>query len=209
MRDLVYLSQAKLTQLRPTLGGRGRWSRDVDAEVKTPLGGLKVGRAAQPPEPHVEAVVARLEAAEPGPLWYPDPAVRPGRWVHFEAELSYAEVSDSVVFLAAGESPRLLLHGSAEHLVGQPPTSPGRGGNLLASHWYRFRQLLDAEPDEMPGHWPARVLSMLEELLQPRFTAEWMAGYARVTAKFPASDGGPELLAASPLYVERVAPPEG
>ncbi|WP_076986525.1 hypothetical protein [Actinosynnema sp. ALI-1.44] len=38
MRELVYVSEAKLRQIMPSLpGGRGRL-RDADAEVKTPLG---------------------------------------------------------------------------------------------------------------------------------------------------------------------------
>lgn len=74
-----------------------------------------------------------------------------------------------------------------------------------------LRQLRHYEPlslDDVDGHnllgW---VLQMLDQEY-PAFTASWLAGgYARITG-LPDSCSGSRFILATPLYVERVPPPE-
>lgn len=239
MRELIYVSEAKLEQLVPALPGRPGRLRDVDAEVKTPLGGVKIGRAAQPPEPSLAAAVAALESSSRAPKWFADPAVRPGQWVHFEAPLSYGVTSGGeMVFFVdpnrpgsdypTGRNLRLLLHGTASHLLGYPKVSvrwPNSNWSVENLHGFlrelreRGRQLDDNTAFDT-GPSTGRTRSNLGErsavmelsgLLRTENTAAWMAGYARVTAVFPDTQTEKELavtvLTATPLYVEYVDPP--
>ncbi|MDQ0378457.1 SAVMC3_10250 family protein [Amycolatopsis thermophila] len=224
MRELIYVSTAKLRQLVPDLPKRPRGLRDVEAEVTTPVGGVKVGKAARPAEPGLAAAVAGLEASPRAPKWFAEPGLRPGQWVHFEAPMAYGEIGGSVVFLDVDEAVdgyptggrlRLLLHGSRDHLVG---ALPGAERDMDPGHhslWVRFVQILMEldEPDraEAAEHprFLARMVDSLDALadrLQPRFTAAWAAGYARITAVVPVDEC--TILAATPLYVEHVAPPD-
>jgi hypothetical protein len=220
MRELIYVSQAKLRQLVPDLPKRTSL-RDVDAEVNTPVGGFKVGKATREAEPALAAAVARLEASDRAPRWFGEPELRPGQWVHFEAPMSYGEVRDVVIFLDAdqpddsypsGGERRLLLHGSRAHLVGPAvPLDVPVGGSL----WPRFvraMNLVDRDDGvELPPsgrYFLTRIVRFLDRMtdrLQPGYTAGWVAGYARVTAVIPADTG--TVLAATPLYVEHVAAP--
>ncbi|OXM70160.1 MULTISPECIES: SAVMC3_10250 family protein [Amycolatopsis] len=234
MRELIYVSQAKLQQLAPGLPKRAGGLRDVEAEVNTPVGGFKVGKAAREAEPGLAAAVAALEASSRAPRWFAEPDVRPGQWVHFEAPMSYGQVEDAVLFIdidrADGDYPtggrlRLLLHGSVGHLVGAPPPGPDARSLRQAlgpsRSWFHVCQALRALNREDPqptgnddhGH-PAdqvagivRGMDRLTNRLQPEHTAAWVAGYARVTAVIPAFRQ--TILAATPLYVEHVAPPGG
>lgn len=225
MRELVYASDAKLRQLLPDLpGGPGR-PRATEAEIKTPLGGFKVGKATQEPGSGLAAAVARLEASSRAPRWFADPAVQPGHWVHFEAPLAVGTVADAVVFLDPGEPTedypsgghlRLLLHGSAHYLTGtrSAPSTTDDGNRSL---WGRFKGVLasldamdsESAQSDLSGtrhEWRIeQVVGHLSRILEPGYTAAWMAGYARVTAKIPTGAG--PLLAATPLYVEHIDAP--
>lgn len=220
VRELIYVSQAKLRQLVPDLPKRAGL-RDVEAEVNTPVGGFKVGKAAREVDPGLAAAVARLEASDRAPEWFVEPGIRPGEWVHFEAPMSYGDVGGAVVFLDSDQVDdsypsrgglRLLLHGSSEHLVG--PAAPPRVPSQPMSMWPRFVRALTLEYEmnvelARPHHsflkWVVRILDRLTDSLQPAYTAGWVAGYARVTAVIPIDSG--TLLAATPLYVEHVAAP--
>jgi hypothetical protein len=225
MRELVYVSSAKLRQLLPDLP-RGTGSlRDVDAEVTTPVGGFKIGKAARKPEPGLAEAVAALTASSRAPRWFADPEARPGYWVHFEALLSWCTLPGSVVFVdpevgsakyPSGERLRLLLHGSSGHVLGAAPPRLDRvteGG----SQWFAFLRALrrvdrleeDGESLALDNRWPSQIrrhLDCLSVMLQPPFTAAWLAGYARVTAVIP--DGRYTVVAATPLYVEHIDPPD-
>lgn len=230
MRELIYVSQAKLRQLVPDLPGRSGRLRDVEGEVKTPLGGFKVGKAARETGPGLARVVAALEASPRAPKWFADPEVRPGQWVHFEAPLSYA-VTGSVTFFLDSTTPstayptggrlRLLLHGSEEHLVGAPPmVGFDRSYGPLGSRWNYVIETLNAheqvteetafDVDRRDASGPPQRLMVMvnrvSEAMQTEFTAAWMGGYARVTALYPRGQGA--MLAATPLYVEYIDPPE-
>lgn len=230
MRELIYVSQAKLRQLMPDLPGRSGRLRDMEGEVKTPLGGFKVGKAVRETGPGLARVVAALEASPRAPKWFADPEVRPGNWVHFEAPLSYAVTGSVTFFLDSAASSaayptggrlRLLLHGSQEHLVGAPPMAGfDRSYGPLGSQWnYAIEQLNAHEPvveetafdvDRHDAAEPrGRLMALVGRVstaMQTEFTAAWMGGYARVTARYPRGQGA--LLAATPLYVEYIDPPE-
>jgi uncharacterized protein DUF7019 len=137
VRELVYLSNRKLEQFmlsRP----RRWWQRaGVEGEVRLPgLGGVKVTRPNEPAErslPELDRVIDALEQSERAARWFTEDGLRPGQWVHFEAQLNHSVMDEenfrsAVLFLQPGwtTSPtgrhlQLLLHGSAEHLVGAPP----------------------------------------------------------------------------------------
>jgi uncharacterized protein DUF7019 len=234
MRELVYVSEAKLQQLVPELpAGAGRL-RDVEAELKLPLGSFKVGKSAQESMPGLATAVSTLEASSRAPVWFAAPQVRPGMWVHFEAPLSYSTISRGVAFLdvdkpsreyPSGGALRLFLHGSSFHLIGPRGVVVDPSElRISRSAWYQFfrgleeasrlgdesEHLADAgDPAESTSRYVRgveRQVQRLTQLLQPELTAAWMAGYARVTAVVPTPSGA--VLAASPLYVEHVDPPD-
>jgi hypothetical protein len=272
VRELVYLSERKLRQFMIEKPRRWVSRPPVEGEVKFPgLGGVKVGPTAPTGDdgviPDLARVISALESSDRAAGWFADDAVQPGQWVYFEAPLCYTPLSDryaplsdghqprAVVFLDHGEPTasyptggaiRLLMHGSAEHLLGGAVVSPasqddGRtDGSRNPSRYTELRtfaRLLyqlnrrdqlnlrvpssDAEPDldRMTAPYSTRyrlemqvppVVELLDHLLEPRLTAAWMAGHARVTAVLPLPSGqGPDPLAviATPLYVEYVSPP--
>jgi len=85
MRELVYLSEAKLSQFLPD---RPPWwarlSRSAKVELSVPMAkvGLEVG---EPPPDGVrsklDAVIAEVERTA---KWFDDPDVTSGEWVHFD-----------------------------------------------------------------------------------------------------------------------------
>lgn len=225
MRELIYVSAAKLRQLVPDLPQRERALRDVEAQVNTPVGGFKVGKAAGEPAPGLAEAVAALEASSRAPRWFAEPGVRPGQWVHFEAPMGYGRLGEAVLFVNAehADDDRLLLHGSLHHMVGAPPPGPDahdlRHALGPSRSWFWVGQALAALDAENPRAFAdhdltgpvsgvARIIRGMDRLaqqLQLDHTAAWMAGYARVTAVIPAH--GRTILAATPLYVEHVDPP--
>lgn len=246
MRELVYLSERKLQQF--ILGRPRRWRgrTQVEGELKVPgIGGVKLGPVApdqsEKATPDLEKVISALENSDRAAKWFADDNVQPGQWVHFDVPLCYTPLSDghgvrAVVFLGSDEptkdhpadgTTRLLLHGSAEHLLGGTvESSASRDSSrnptryteirLFARLLYRLNRSSassDGEPDaegmnllggkilemEVP-----QVIQLLDDLLEPRLTAAWMAGYARVTAVL--HDENSTTVLATPLYVE-YAPP--
>lgn len=161
MRELVYLSERKLQQF--SVRKPGRWlARGMEGEIRTPVGGIKINsspdRDNQRPLVHLEKVISALESSDRAPIWYTDDSVLPGQWVHFEAPLNYLCMTDdifaSAVFFIDSpscheEDVRLVLHGSASHLVGErtrsikvdlegywvPPPPPPFSG---PSEWLHF-----------------------------------------------------------------------
>ncbi|WP_019066161.1 SAVMC3_10250 family protein [Streptomyces hokutonensis] len=140
MRELVYLSERKLSQLLP--GKRRRWALriPVEAEFKFPgLGGVKLGplrrASGDRAVPDLEAIISKLEASDRAALWYADDDVQPGQWVYFEVPLCYSLVEPGLRFrpfrpvgvlfvdyepssesASQGNRVRLLMHGSHWHL---------------------------------------------------------------------------------------------
>lgn len=131
MRELVYLSEAKLTQFvrqkkRKRLTGRIK----LEGEVRIPgAGSIKAAApdGAIDKTPDLEEVVLELEVSPRSAGWYTNPQAQPGQWVEFEAALNHtvlpAADGSVAVFtdantLESADSPRLLLHGSPIHLRG-------------------------------------------------------------------------------------------
>lgn len=88
MRELVYLSEAKLSQFLPEKPPWwSRLGRNAKLEVSAPVGkaGLDIGEpATKPTEARLAAVIAEIEKSA---KWFDDPVVRPGEWVHFELSI--------------------------------------------------------------------------------------------------------------------------
>lgn len=180
MREFVYVSEQKLRQF---VVGTSRLSGKVKAEgeLKVPGVGVKLS---------------------------------PGSGSTF-AEL--AKVVDA-----------LLMYGSVGHLIGPRRRIPAENFEALGpSSGMRFktvinrlvRQLSSAEDVVEDNEEPApeteerslvsatpAAVRMLDQLMDLEYTAEWMAGFARVTALVPLRSGG-RVVAATPLYVERVSAP--
>lgn len=168
MRELVYLSNRKLQQF--DLGSKRGLLGRIMASIKVPIGiGQLTVETAGPQErlPTLDTVLAALDGDDRAPVWFTEP-VQPGQWVHFEAPMSYIVIGKAVVFLdvdepstayPSGGEVRLLLHGSAEHVVGttQPPrtsvdelstqaakySSDGVDAEAYASVFNHFFRLID------------------------------------------------------------------
>lgn len=83
MRELVYLSVAKLKQFLPELRSRLKFT------LKTPFAGVDIDPtpdATKSQLQHLAKVVAQIERSAG---WFTDPEVVPGQWVAFEAPLNY------------------------------------------------------------------------------------------------------------------------
>lgn len=246
MRELVYLSNRKLRQF--DLGRKLRLRARLKAVIKAPLGLGELAVEAEKPQgspPGLDAVLAALENSDRAPIWFTE-ALQPGQWVHFEAPMSFTTIRRAVVFLdverqsaayPSGGEVRLLLHGSAEHLVGSdspPHTSVEELSEQAATrsdihadefaslfnHFIRlieYRALQGIEVDDDPA-WPFSrhipgsgldyALPTLSHNLHLPYTAAWMAGYARVTAVVRRSHLPHSVVFATPLYVEHVSPPD-
>ena len=246
MRELVYLSEAKLKQFVAGRPRRLHGRAQVEGELTVPgIGGLRASSAA--PDQNAGAVaelkkvISALEKSDRAARWFADSRVQPGQWVHFDLPLCYTTIADrgarAVVFLGSDEpadgsstvaATRLLLHGSAEHLLdGQDGDAANRDGWRSPVRYTQVRQFIhllyrlnrhstssDSEPDadeldlrsgrflEGDVH---EVFELLEDALAPRLTAAWMAGYARVTAVL--REEGFVTVLATPLYVEYAPQP--
>ncbi|ANN18897.1 hypothetical protein SD37_26920 [Amycolatopsis orientalis] len=161
--------------------------------------------------------------------------------MHFEAPLSYGVTRNgaSVFFIdpnvptvsyPTGSSLRLLLHGTATHLLGFPNmhtydvASNSRWRvdtlfELVREQRENGQQLDDSAAfdtgrpveENRSDRNELRTVTSLAASLGTDYTAAWMAGYARVTAVFPSqrleNGRAAAVLAATPLYVEYVDPP--
>lgn len=134
MREVVYLSEGKIQQFLPEHGRTWSLSR---LSIRSPVAGVDVDRAAATDQ---QQLAARLRDVEKHiaktAIPYTEPLARvPGTWVEFRAPLSYATVEQdqigsmvlfvqpeaAAVSVAWGRRVRLLLHGSARHLLGRSP----------------------------------------------------------------------------------------
>ncbi|RZS30384.1 hypothetical protein EV193_11782 [Herbihabitans rhizosphaerae] len=141
MRELVYLSDVKLGQFLPEVRALPRpqikiKTDHVDADFTKTAGERKHAR--------LEKIINDISNYA---QWYTAAPLAPGRWVQFEAPLNHLRVErfgDLVLFVdhgaAAESSTRLILHGSARHLlIDNPPvfTAP-RGEDVdLGNHRQR------------------------------------------------------------------------
>ncbi|MEU1035609.1 SAVMC3_10250 family protein [Streptomyces mirabilis] len=242
MQELIYLSQAKLRQFVPQ---ERRWTRlgrrltnfRLDVPAAAGGGGVELGLAEGRDEAQPGNLAAVLQRVEEHALWYQDPKARAGRWVYFEAPLNVVTCRwdgfKTVLFLDAPAARtdesgrgglRLILHGSASHLLAPAPALPVRAWQLGlegSGLSYTFESLQDsrlADPLQPPPDRPPRLgefdysyvrLATLEVSDANPGSAAWMRGYARVTL-IAASENPtprrpqptPPILMATPLYVE-------
>ncbi|MFE2163590.1 SAVMC3_10250 family protein [Streptomyces sp. NPDC059447] len=130
MREVVYLSESKLSGFLPEAR---RALPIIKVNAGGSIAGINVESPAADPDRdllrHLKRVEKDLERRAPSHL---EPELAPGRWVQFEAPLSWITLrgryKDLVLFVdpaprphEAGVTRRLLLHGSARHLSGRPP----------------------------------------------------------------------------------------
>lgn len=237
MRELVCLSAGKLRQFRPTR----RAPRTGTLRPSTPVGEIDIDSQAPDAEQsrsrHVDRVDRHLNQSA---RWYSEPGLRPGQWVQFEAPLRCITLNGSyrnlVLFSdpAPGEDPghereadcRLLMHGSAHHLLGLspvpvdgPPLESHDGGSSAGATVLTRAGLaveaLDAAPlppsdpsapveptgADAPQSGLQSLLAAIDRTPALRGTAVWMRGLARVTVTVDTASGR-RCLVASPLTVE-------
>ncbi|MCX5415732.1 SAVMC3_10250 family protein [Streptomyces sp. NBC_00059] len=144
MRELVYLSDSKLRQFLPERGQRrriGRRLRMFRLDGNTPVGGggFEVhldGDGPTTAEDRAHRLASTIDHLESHALWFTDPDTRPGRWIYFEAPLSFFHVDSrdpdvgTVLFVDVPgidgydqDGTCLILHGSAKHLLVPVPRS--------------------------------------------------------------------------------------
>ncbi|AXK35881.1 hypothetical protein DVA86_27910 [Streptomyces armeniacus] len=130
MREIVYLSEGKLSAFLPE-------PRLAVPTIKLHAGVSMAGINVESPATDLQRDLLRhLKRVEKDlarrALSHLEPELAPGRWVQFEAPLSWITLrgrfQDLVLFVdpppsppEAGVTRRLLLHGSARHLSGRPP----------------------------------------------------------------------------------------
>ncbi len=226
LREFIYLSDAKLRQFIPH---PRRLRRPGALRLTTPVGGIDLDAptddAGSARGRQLDQVVGHLaESAR----WFGEPDLRPGEWVWFEAPLLYVTLRranrDLVLFTdpIPGADPqypsadcRLLMHGSARHLLGMTPvsvegpalTATDEGSSacttFVTDAGEVVRTLTGAGHPAPPGARGVRDLLAALDAAQPDIpTAAWTQGYARVTAALPATATAPRCLVASPLTVE-------
>ncbi|MCG3752733.1 SAVMC3_10250 family protein [Amycolatopsis sp. Poz14] len=224
MRELVYVSEAKLSQFE-SQGLNKHLARASEVAGKVPGVELRVNLSGRAAHPGLDRAVRKIGTSA---RWYTDDELVPGQWVQFEARLNYRVVhggshggqSAALLFWepANGDEPRLLLHGSPEHLVGTRKTPPAETIGLPISHSGGMADFLD----ELTGKSFSQALHFLLGDLDRRTPPElagWMAGYARLTADlavtntpahFTREERTPptRVVLASPLYVEYTSAPE-
>ncbi|WP_443034705.1 SAVMC3_10250 family protein [Streptomyces sp. BE308] len=215
---------------------------ELGATAPLGLGELQVTLGDAPQEgPNLERVLRHLESLTPKPAEYSEASPDAGRWVKFKTRMNYQLVRPTtdgwdangenierpagpaaVVFWEphsrsepwSSPKPRLVLHGSPEHLLGPAATTPEPTGlSVSRSYPPGFMDLLYGSRPRN-GEDPGAALGDLLHQLDGRFpphAAGLFTGYARVTfgLSVPFSVGGHSATAravvASPLYVEHAA----
>ncbi|MEW2162513.1 SAVMC3_10250 family protein [Streptomyces sp. NPDC007084] len=234
---MIYLSDGKLRQFLPSR----RVPRTGALKLATPFGGIDIDAPVADGEQdrlrRLDQVDRHLNRTA---RWYAEPDLRPGQWVQFEAPLRCVTLNGAyrnlVLFSdpAPGEVPahetdcRLLLHGSAHHLLGLSPVpvegpvleaiggGDSSSGTTFLTHAGRAVEALSATPPPAPDpsdpedpadpptpHAGVRsLLAALDHAPELAGTATWMRGLARVTIPLETNATAPRCLVASPLTVE-------
>ncbi|GAB3926764.1 hypothetical protein GCM10029976_021960 [Kribbella albertanoniae] len=229
MRELVYLSQAKLQQFRkPTNKKDG-----LSGGIKVTAAGLALPTAevGLNYDPAVAATAATATLAEAEKFirgkwpvrWWTEEQ-EPGEWIQFETRLAYGVLGDRfeeqhVLFFWGRDRPddvdsvQLLLHGSPRHLIqhisdGVPAT---RTQPSMSSGLFSYLRAVDA--GTASGGAVGRVDRQLAHVIKlvrdvaPDLTAGWLSGMARTS--FSVTTGtGRRIVVASPLFVEHIPAPK-
>ncbi|MFE0383166.1 SAVMC3_10250 family protein [Streptomyces bungoensis] len=244
MREVVYLSEGKLNEFLPE---PRRALPAVKLRAGVSFAGINVETPAQDNardlRRHLEEVEKEMDRQT---AWYGEPGLMPGRWVQFEAPLNWVTLrgryQDLVLFVdpapdsASPHQPvtsrRLLLHGSARHLLGRPPievdgpvltglegsghsagtifvTNAGHVVSALAQAHDPFESGTGAAEGNPPVSPTSMRRSGIRDLLaavdaesSEVSTHALMFGYARVSALLPETATEVGCLVASPLIVE-------
>jgi hypothetical protein len=193
VRELIYLSEAKLAQFRQE---PRKWPRLRVREIGVPgVGQVGIEAAA---DSHLDDVIEHLEEIA---KWYGADGLVPGEWVQFEASLNYSvqELKNlpPVVFFFADElgERQLIMHGSPEHVVDATQQREGRLVHRRMSPSPALRALLASVGGGQPSERQlVDLLARIKGTFAPEFAVP-MTGYARVTMV------APEIVVASPLFV--------
>ncbi|MEV6284724.1 SAVMC3_10250 family protein [Kribbella sp. NPDC051770] len=222
MRELVYLSQAKLQQFRQPGSKRDGLSGGV--KLTAGLTGLPAVETNLDYDPAAPAPTVTLEQAEKfirskWPVrWWTEES-EPGEWIQFETKLVHGVIEDrrgtrSILFFWGRDvpddetSPQLVLHGSARHLLlgpGQTRTD-GIAESLVSGLFGYLRGVEDGSIDFANADWYEDQLNDVVHRLRgisPDFTAGWLSGMARVSFS-----AGRRMVVASPLFVEYTPAPK-
>ena len=186
MRELIYLSEAKLRAFRPERGRRFR-VREIGVPGIGPVG------VDPPADSHRDDVVDLLAGIA---RWYTEDGLATGDWVQFETSLGYTIFEPLLLFAEPPGDRRLVLHGSPRHLLGGVPvtevTVPGPG----LSERPALRAVLAKLVPHEPGHGALdAVLTRAADAFGQAETTP-TTGFARVT-----TTGYDGLVVASPLFV--------
>jgi hypothetical protein len=146
VRELIYLSEAKLRQFQPDQ--HGWWQRVREFGVKGPFssGEVRVALADETARrhPNLASVLKHIERSDRPSKWYAQQeSLDAGDWVQFECRLVYKMIDEEddlgfVLFwepdaMAEGSTARLkkplILHGSTRHLLLDAP--PGDNADEL------------------------------------------------------------------------------
>ncbi|NUT52421.1 MAG: hypothetical protein HOV94_34785 [Saccharothrix sp.] len=216
MRELIYLSTAKLRQFLPA-GATRRLPRvsEVEAQIPLNLGGVRFSFPAEAAAglSHLNDVVRYLvEQSDQQLRWYTEAGLEPGRWVQFEARMNYqvlepddASRAGTLVFwdVSATNPVRLLLHGSPRHLMAA--AADDRASYHTSSAPQGFLSSLGAALAESTRDRSLSldaVTSLIDGVnVLPADTASMVTGLARVTGTVGPDDRS-RIVIASPLYVE-------
>jgi Family of unknown function (DUF7019) len=239
MRELVYVSERKLQQLAQVETRRRSFFKRIrDVGVKAPfeMGEVTVGLGDSIPSlrSRLSNAVRDLEKSDHHIRWYAESDLTAGEWVIFEARMNFdtlsnhgrPEIGANALFFwepdgaAQNYDARLLLHGSAEHVIGELVGNDQRvpRGFSISANFFSYLRDQGSTPSGSVG---AKAFGEdVEELFvylsstQPAASATWLAGYARVTLPALSQTASPDtsqrnrrIVVASPLYVERIPPP--
>lgn len=135
MREFVYLSDTKLRQF---ISEPRRFSPRATVKFITPFGGVDLEPGPDPVRSRLQHLKQVIRQVERTARWFTEPGLFAGEWVQFEAPLNHLVLDggfrDMLLFVdppvpvdgypSAGRV-RLLMHGSARHLLLLHQPGPG------------------------------------------------------------------------------------
>jgi hypothetical protein len=158
MREMLYVSRRKLLQFQEVYSRPVWWRRVTKFGLKAPLSlgevSLELNGPGGPRIPSLDSVIQQISL---NAAWYQDQsALDPGQWVQFEARMNYATTSLKDGQIEPGDdgplvfwepedrdlrrdgkrSIRLLLHATADGLVGAHDAHRRRRVQKLSNAWF-------------------------------------------------------------------------
>lgn len=238
----VYLSDAKVRQFIPDDVPWWRRMRAKKMAGGAKVSGVEVSLELEPEELGRRAdLLNRLIEEVALSRWYTEPDVHAGEWVFFDGRIGYQVTgpdlhSGAVLFCEAGDltgtTPRILLHGSARHLIVTGGPAPARttalapapggfseydgaksaveavGRSSMSAPERAFWRLFDratASGEALPQH----VGTLFREVAGTDAfwdAAPYLGGCARVTTVVRPPNLPFPVVLASPLYVRHERP---